>query len=66
LSCNKILFCIYLFQEKEPQDIDWKEQGDLLRQDQGREREEKLKHAQEIQSLEERFQKLHDGKKMGS
>nr|XP_027310759.1 lebercilin [Anas platyrhynchos]XP_027310760.1 lebercilin [Anas platyrhynchos]XP_027310762.1 lebercilin [Anas platyrhynchos] len=46
--------------EKEPQDIEWKEQGDLLRQDQGREREEKLKHAQEIQSLEERFQKLHD------
>ncbi|XP_027310759.2 lebercilin [Anas platyrhynchos] len=46
--------------EKEPQDIEWKEQGDLLRQDQDREREEKLKRAQEIQSLEERFQKLHD------
>lgn len=46
--------------EKEPQDFEWKEQGDLLRQDQDREREEKLKRAQEIQSLEERFQKLHD------
>ncbi|XP_035177890.1 lebercilin [Oxyura jamaicensis] len=46
--------------EKEPQDLEWKEHGDLLRQDQDREREEKLKRAQEIQSLEERFQKLHD------
>ncbi|NXI65949.1 LCA5 protein, partial [Anseranas semipalmata] len=46
--------------EKEPQDNEWKEQADLLRQDQDREREEKLKRAQEIQTLEERFQKLRD------
>ncbi|NXL84459.1 LCA5 protein, partial [Alectura lathami] len=46
--------------EKEPQDKEWKEQADLLKQDQDREREEKLKRVQEIQILEERFQKLHD------
>ncbi|NXK49359.1 LCA5 protein, partial [Chauna torquata] len=43
-----------------PQDKEWKEQADLLRQDQDREREEKLKRVREIQALEERFQKLHD------
>ncbi|NXY72561.1 LCA5 protein, partial [Glareola pratincola] len=46
--------------EKETQDKEWKEQADLLRQDQDREREEKLKRFQEIQALEERVQKLHD------
>ncbi|OPJ73361.1 lebercilin [Patagioenas fasciata monilis] len=46
--------------EKETKDKAWKEQADLLRQDQDREREEKLKHFQEIQALEERVQKLHD------
>ncbi|XP_009946959.1 PREDICTED: lebercilin-like, partial [Leptosomus discolor] len=46
--------------EKETQDKGWKEQGDPLRQDQNREREEKLKRFQEIQALEERVQKLHD------
>ncbi|KAF1584281.1 Lebercilin, partial [Eudyptes moseleyi] len=46
--------------EKETQDKGWKEQADLLRQDQDREREEKLKRFQEIQALEERVQKLHD------
>ncbi|XP_072711439.1 lebercilin isoform X2 [Ciconia boyciana] len=46
--------------EKETQDKGWKEQADLLRQDQDREKEEKLKRFQEIQALEERVQKLHD------
>ncbi|KAK2524071.1 Lca5 [Columba guinea] len=46
--------------EKETKDKAWKEQADLLRQDQDREREEKLKRVQEIQALEERLQKLHD------
>ncbi|XP_061846824.1 lebercilin [Colius striatus] len=46
--------------EKETQDKGWKEQADLLRQDQDEEREEKMKHFQEIQALEERVQKLHD------
>ncbi|NWV81557.1 LCA5 protein, partial [Dasyornis broadbenti] len=46
--------------EKETQDKGWKEQTELLRQDQDREREEKLKHFQEIQSLEERLPKLPD------
>ncbi|NWW66496.1 LCA5 protein, partial [Ifrita kowaldi] len=46
--------------EKEAQEEGWKEQTELLRQDQGREREEKLKHFQEIQSLEERVPKLPD------
>ncbi|NXV98141.1 LCA5 protein, partial [Calonectris borealis] len=46
--------------EKETQDKEWQEQIDLLRQDQDREREEKLKRFQEIQALEERVQKLHD------
>ncbi|XP_054051324.1 lebercilin isoform X2 [Rissa tridactyla] len=46
--------------EKETQDKEWKEQADLLRQDQDKEREEKLKRFQEIQALEERVQKLHD------
>ncbi|NXX10262.1 LCA5 protein, partial [Podargus strigoides] len=45
--------------EKETQDKECKEQVDLLRQD--REREEKLKHFQEIHALEESVQKLHDG-----
>ncbi|NXF49614.1 LCA5 protein, partial [Oceanites oceanicus] len=46
--------------EKEIQDKGWQEQAHLLRQDQDREREEKLKRLQEIQALEERVQKLHD------
>ncbi|NXD34665.1 LCA5 protein, partial [Copsychus sechellarum] len=46
--------------EKEAQDTGWKEQTELLRPDQDREREEKLKHFQEIQSLEERVPKLPD------
>ncbi|NWS30543.1 LCA5 protein, partial [Polioptila caerulea] len=46
--------------EKETQDTGWKEQTELLRQDQDREREEKLKHFQEMQSLEERVPKLPD------
>ncbi|NXB92571.1 LCA5 protein, partial [Vidua chalybeata] len=46
--------------EKETQDKGWKEQTELLRQEQDREREEKLKHFQEIQSLEERVPKLPD------
>ncbi|NXS31776.1 LCA5 protein, partial [Pomatostomus ruficeps] len=46
--------------EKEAQDKGWKEQTELLRQDQDTEREEKLKHFQEIQSLEERVPKLPD------
>ncbi|KAM6126919.1 lebercilin [Pterocles gutturalis] len=46
--------------EKEIQDKEWKEQADLLRQDQAKEREEKRKRFQEIQALEERVQKLHD------
>ncbi|XP_059698548.1 lebercilin [Haemorhous mexicanus] len=46
--------------EKETQDKAWKEQAEFLRQEQDREREEKLKHFQEIQSLEERDPKLPD------
>ncbi|OXB72994.1 UNVERIFIED_CONTAM: hypothetical protein H355_001927 [Colinus virginianus] len=46
--------------EKEPQNKEWKEQADLLKQEQDREREEKMKRVQELQALEERFQKLHD------
>ncbi|NXT62168.1 LCA5 protein, partial [Chaetops frenatus] len=46
--------------EKETQDRGWKEQMELLRQEQEREKEEKLKHFQEIQSLEERVPKLPD------
>ncbi|NXU82703.1 LCA5 protein, partial [Xiphorhynchus elegans] len=46
--------------EKETQDKRWKEQTDLLRQDQDWEREEKRKHFQEMQALEERVPKLHD------
>ncbi|XP_056200788.1 lebercilin isoform X1 [Falco biarmicus] len=46
--------------EKETQDKGWKEQADLLRQDQDMEREEKLKRFQEIQAVEEKAQKLHD------
>ncbi|XP_027500804.1 lebercilin [Corapipo altera] len=46
--------------EKETRDKGWKEQTDLLRQDQKREREEKLKYFQEMQALEERVSKLHD------
>ncbi|NXM85013.1 LCA5 protein, partial [Oenanthe oenanthe] len=46
--------------EKEAQDTEWKEQTELLRPDQDREREEKLKHFQEIQSVEERVPKLPD------
>lgn len=45
--------------EKEAQDTGWKEQTEL-RPDQDREKEEKLKHFQEIQSLEERVPKLPD------
>ncbi|XP_056342895.1 lebercilin [Oenanthe melanoleuca] len=46
--------------EKEAQDTEWKEQTELVRPDQDREREEKLKHFQEIQSVEERVPKLPD------
>ncbi|XP_010001405.1 PREDICTED: lebercilin [Chaetura pelagica] len=46
--------------EEGAQDKEWKEEGDLLRQDQGREREEKLKRFHEMQAVEERVQKLHD------
>ncbi|XP_009702507.1 PREDICTED: lebercilin [Cariama cristata] len=46
--------------EKETQDKGWKEQAGLLKQDQDREREEKLKRSQETQALDERVQKLHD------
>ncbi|XP_030913047.1 lebercilin isoform X2 [Geospiza fortis] len=46
--------------EKETQDKAWKEQTELLRQEQDREREEKQKHFQEMQSLEERVPKLPD------
>nr|XP_009933947.1 PREDICTED: lebercilin [Opisthocomus hoazin] len=46
--------------EKETQDKERKEQSDLLRQDQDGEMEDKLKRFQEIQTLEERIQKLHD------
>ncbi|NWH59162.1 LCA5 protein, partial [Geococcyx californianus] len=46
--------------EKETPDKGWEEQADLLRQDQDREREEKLKRFQEVQVLEERVQKLQD------
>lgn len=63
---DQFLVYINLFQEKETKDKAWKEQADLLRQDQDREREKKLKRIQEIQALEERVQKLHDGKEMGS
>lgn len=63
---HQLQFSIDLFQEKEAQDTGWKEQTELLRPDQDREREEKLKHIQEIQSLEERVPKLPDGKEMGS
>ncbi|NXB45861.1 LCA5 protein, partial [Leucopsar rothschildi] len=45
--------------EKEAQDTGWKEQTEL-RPDQDREKEEKLKRFQEIQSLEERVPKLPD------
>lgn len=63
---HQLQFSVNLFQEKEAQEKEWKEQTGLLRQDQDREREEKLKHFQEIQSLEERVPKLPDGKEMGS
>ncbi|NWQ70434.1 LCA5 protein, partial [Neopipo cinnamomea] len=43
--------------EKETRDKGWKEQTDLLRQDQDREREEKLKYFQEMQAF---VPKLHD------
>ncbi|NXP24016.1 LCA5 protein, partial [Scytalopus superciliaris] len=46
--------------EKETPDKGWKEQTDLLRQDQDWEREEKPKQFQEMQTLEERILKLHD------
>ncbi|XP_064020325.1 lebercilin [Pogoniulus pusillus] len=46
--------------EKETQDKGWKEQADLARRDQDRERQEKLKRFHEIQALEERVQKLPD------
>lgn len=63
---HQLQFSVNLFQEKEAQEKEWKEQTGLLRQDQDREREEKLKHFQEMQSLEERVPKLPDGKEMGS
>lgn len=63
---HQLQFSVNLFQEKEAQEKEWKEQTGFLRQDQDREREEKLKHFQEIQSLEERVPKLPDGKEMGS
>uniref|UniRef100_A0A8B9P0X1 Lebercilin LCA5 n=1 Tax=Apteryx owenii TaxID=8824 RepID=A0A8B9P0X1_APTOW len=63
---HQFLVCVNLFQEKETQDKELKEQADLLRQDQNREGEEKLNHVQELQALESRVQKLHDGKEMGS
>ncbi|XP_064364770.1 lebercilin [Dromaius novaehollandiae] len=53
---EEILFRI----EKETQDKEFKEQADLLRRDQDREGEEKLKHVQELQALEGKVQKLHD------
>ncbi|NWR73052.1 LCA5 protein, partial [Centropus unirufus] len=46
--------------ERETQDKGWEEQADLLREEQDREREEKLKHFLEVQVLEERVQKPHD------
>ncbi|NXM68885.1 LCA5 protein, partial [Serilophus lunatus] len=46
--------------EKETEDKGWKEQTDLLTQDRDREREEKLKHFQQMQASEERVPKLHD------
>lgn len=55
-----------MFQEKELQNKEWKEQADLLKQEQDKEKEEKLKCVQELQTSEERFQKLRDGKKIGS
>ncbi|XP_068021285.1 lebercilin [Melanerpes formicivorus] len=48
------------FQEKETQDRGWKEEAELPRQDQDRERHEKLKRFHEMQALEERVQKLPD------
>jgi len=63
---HQFQFCINLFQEKETQDKERKEQSDLLRQDQDGEMEDKLKRFREIQTLEERIQKLHDGKETGS
>lgn len=63
---HQLQFSFNLFQEKETQDKAWKEQAELLRQEQDREREEKLKHFQEIQSLEERDPKLPDGKELDS
>ncbi|KAM7172058.1 lebercilin isoform 1-T2 [Macrochelys suwanniensis] len=46
--------------EQETQKKEWKEQAELLRQERNREREEKLKHDQELQALEEKAQKLCD------
>ncbi|XP_053142980.1 lebercilin isoform X2 [Hemicordylus capensis] len=39
---------------------DWKEQAELFRQEQSREREKRLKSDQELQALEERAKKLRD------
>ncbi|XP_021246237.1 lebercilin isoform X2 [Numida meleagris] len=50
----------YFSPEKEPQNKEWKKQADFPKQEQDREREEKLKRVQELQALEERFQKLRD------
>ncbi|XP_077668867.1 lebercilin isoform X2 [Eretmochelys imbricata] len=44
----------------EIQKKEWKEQAEHLRQEQNREMEEKLKHDQELQALEEKAQKLCD------
>ncbi|NWI85277.1 LCA5 protein, partial [Pitta sordida] len=46
--------------EKETQAKGWNEQPDLLTQDRNREREEKLRHFQQMQTSEERVPKLHD------
>ncbi|KFP69836.1 Lebercilin, partial [Acanthisitta chloris] len=46
--------------EKETQEKGWKEQAEVLREDQDRAREEKLEGFQEMQAAEERLPKLHD------
>nr|XP_005299666.1 lebercilin isoform X2 [Chrysemys picta bellii] len=46
--------------EQETQKKEWKEQAEHLSQERNREREEKMKHDQELQALEERAQKLCD------
>ncbi|XP_039388271.1 lebercilin isoform X2 [Mauremys reevesii] len=46
--------------EQETQKKGWKEQAEHLSQERNREREEKMKHDQELQALEEKAQKLCD------